>query len=46
MDHVGYLQVLEGDDVEPADDVRAGLVQEIAPRVGDPGVRPSPLAFS
>ncbi|HEY1641048.1 MAG TPA: hypothetical protein VGG35_10200 [Streptosporangiaceae bacterium] len=38
-DHVGHGQVLAGQDVEPADQVRAGFMQEVAARVGDPGVR-------
>ena len=37
-DHPGHVQVFYGDHVEPLNEIGAGLVQEVAPRVGHPGV--------
>ena len=37
--HATHIEVFDGDSVEPAHQLRGGLVQEVAARVPDPGVR-------
>src|SRR5208283_5994090 len=41
--HSGHVEILDGDTVETSHEVNAGLVQEVPPGVGDPGVLPGDL---